>query len=162
MSNRKTMSDYKRSGKGKIVWRPITATACGSRSNALWPYSTGGMRKSLSRYSAERRPYNRRRLNRVVKRWDLKMPSKAGRRNLCDVTYYLSTDKMGNSLASKYSLPKRYVPRKTYLRRAAPKPRKCKTGYYQCGSRCIKEGTGCRTLYSKVMKRYLTPEEYYL
>jgi hypothetical protein len=153
------MSSYKRSGKGKMVWRPVTATACGARTNALWPVSTSGMRKSLSRYAAERRPYNRRRVNRVVRRWDLQMPSKAGRRNLCDVTYYLATDKMGNSRASKYALPKRYVPRSTNLRRAPPKPRKCKTGYYQCGSRCVKDRTPCRIWYSKVLKRYITPEE---
>ena len=154
------MSSYKRSGKGKIVWRPVTPYACGSRTNALWPVSTGGMRRSVSRYAAERRPYNRRRVNRVVDRHGLTMPSKAGRRNLCDVTYYLSTDKMGNSLASKYALPKRYVPRSTYLRRAPPKPRKCKAGRIQCGSRCVKPSAPCRTFYSTEMRRYLTPLEY--
>jgi hypothetical protein len=149
-------TSYLRSAKSKVVWEPVTPYGCGARTNAYWPVSTGTMRKSLSAYSAAARPYNRRRINQTVAKYAFEMPSKAGRHNLCNLTYKLATDKPTGS-ATVFSLPTRYVPRRTSLLRAAPKPRKCKASSVQCGSRCIKKSRKCHTVYSASKKRYLVP-----
>jgi hypothetical protein len=147
-------TSYLRSSKSKVRWEPVTPYGCGARSNAYWPVSTGDMRRSLTSYSAAARPFNRRRINQTVEKYAFEMPSKAGRHNLCNLTYKLATDKPSGK-ATAFALPARYVPRRTSLLRPAPKSRKCK--WVQCGSRCVKPGTKCRTVYSEAKKRYLVP-----